>query len=353
MPVHLGPRPFCYRSGACPPYLLYRDYVVNGGLTNYRAGEEVLNTQLDTKSWLLKGTLRLDGGQSLKLIQNSYRSEAGDQLASRFATDMSQAQQQAQTTGIDLDTTTLQYRWNPAGDPFVNLKANLWRTELEQRNPIRVKNWGATPPMFGLPADFRVGSDTEMWGADASNVSKVQTGFGLVTLDYGAWYKNEDTVPSAFTNLVDLAYLRDGKREEAAGYGKLGWEATSWLTINSGLRYMRYHSQDRSPLQNIPVEDAHGQSTDGGGFSPSAGVTIEPLKGAQVYVNYSNALRAPSLMETITGFSTMFNPDLRPERSSNWEIGTNLITDGILRVRRPGYGQARLLRLVGERLYRA
>jgi len=280
-PVSRGPRPYCYPDGSCP--FIYRDYIENGGLTNYRAGEEVLNTQLDTKSWLLKGTLRLDGGQSLKLIQNSYRSEAGDQLASRFATDMSQAQQQAQTTGINLDTTTLQYRWNPAVDPFVNFKANLWRTQLEQRNPIRVKNWGATPPMFGLPADYRVGSDTEMWGGDVSNVSKVETGFGLFTLDYGASYKNEDTAPSAFTNLVDLAYLRDAKREEAAGYGKLSWKATSWLTLNSGLRYMRYHSQDRSVhLQNVAA-NSHGQITEEGGFSPSAGVTIEPLKGAQVY----------------------------------------------------------------------
>ncbi|MCK9911884.1 hypothetical protein MXD81_22200, partial [Microbacteriaceae bacterium K1510] len=87
------------------------DYIVNGGLTNYRAGEEVLNTQLDSKSWLLKGTLHLSESQSLKLIHNGYRSEAGDQIASAFATNMNQSTQQAQTTGINLDSDTLQYRW--------------------------------------------------------------------------------------------------------------------------------------------------------------------------------------------------------------------------------------------------
>jgi len=327
-PVSTGPRPFCYPDGSCP--FIYRDYMINGGLTNYRAGEEVLNTQLDTKSWLLKGTLHLSEGQSLKLIHNGYRSEAGDQIASAFATNVSQATQQAQTTGINLDSDTLQYRWNPAGDPLVNLKANLWRTQLEQRNPIRIKNWGSTPAMYGLPDDFRVGSNTQIWGADVSNVSKFHTSIGAFKYDYGASYKNEDTEPSAYTNLVDLTSLRDGKREEAAGYGKLSWNATSWLTLNSGLRYQHYSATDRSEPKDQPVDDAHGQSVTGGGFSPSVGVTLVPINGAQLYVNYSSALRSPSIMETITGFSTMFNADLKAERSNNWEIGANLIADDLL-----------------------
>lgn len=327
-PVSTGPQPFCYPDGSCP--FIYRDYIVNGGLTNYRAGEEVLNTQLDSKSWLLKGTLHLSESQSLKLIHNGYRSEAGDQIASAFATNMNQSTQQAQTTGINLDSDTLQYRWNPTGDPLINLKANLWRTQLEQRNPIRIKNWSSTPASYGLPNDFRVGSNTEMWGADVSNVSKVQTGIGAFKYDYGASYKNEDTQPSAYTNLVDLTSLRDGKREEAAAYGKVSWNATSWLTLNSGLRYQRYSATDRSEPKDQPVDDAHGQTVTGGGFSPSAGVTLVPINGTQLYVNYSSTLRSPSIMETITGFSTMFNADLKAERSNNWEIGTNFMADDLL-----------------------
>lgn len=53
-PEYIGEQPFCYPSGECP--YVYKDYVINGGLTNYRAGEEVLNTALMTSTFLAKGT---------------------------------------------------------------------------------------------------------------------------------------------------------------------------------------------------------------------------------------------------------------------------------------------------------
>lgn len=328
-PVSTGPRPFCYPSGSCP--FDYLDYVENSGLANYRAGEEVLNTELETESWLAKATLRFGDGQSLKLGYSGYRSEAGDQMASLFSSDTSRATQQAQTTGISLDTGTLQYRWQPSDNPLVNLKANLWMTELGQRNPIRVKNYFVSPSDFGLPDDFRVGSDTTMWGGDVSNVSSLDTAHGPVSLTYGMSYKNEDTRPSAYTEELEGTFLRDGERQEAAAYAKASWQPADWLTVNGGLRYQYYWSTDRSPVQDVPADDSHGQSLEDGGFSPSLGVTIEPFDGAQFYVNYSNSLRSPSIMETLTGFSTMFNPDLKPERSSNWEIGTNFVRDDVLR----------------------
>lgn len=327
-PVHIGRQPFCYPNGECP--FNYYDFVVNGGLANYRAGEEVLNTELETESWLAKGTLRLDDGHRFKLGLTGYRSEAGDQLASQFATDTSRATQQAQTTGVKLDTGTLHYYWQPDSNPLIDAKANLWVSNLEQRNPIRLRRWNVKPSDFGLSDDFRVGSDSLLWGGEIANTSSLTSDYGPIKLSYGATYKNEDTRPSDYTEELEGIKLREGNRQEAAGYGKLSWEATDWLTLNGALRYQHYWSEDRSPPQDIPYDDTHGQSLSGGGFSPSLGVTIEPIKGTQLYANYSNTLRSPSIMESLTGFSTWFNTELEPERSSNWEIGANLVRDGVL-----------------------
>lgn len=330
--VSTGPRQFCYSSGECPEYLLYRDYVENQGVANYRAGEEVLNTELQTESYLAKGTIRFDDGHSLKLGYTGYRSEAGDLLASALGSQYSQPTQQAQTTGITLDTGTAQYRWQPDDNDLVDFKSNLWISKLQQRNPIRLRNWSNPPPSgYGLPDDFRVGSNTTMWGGDLSNTSKVDTSYGLLNLNYGLSYKDEDTAPSAYTRELEGAGLRDGDRQEASLYGKASWQALDWLTLNAGLRYQHYWSEDRSAQASPNAYDpaTYGQTLDDGGFSPSLGVTIEPFKGTQFYVNYSDTMRSPSIMEALTGFSAIFNPTLKPERSSNWEIGSNLFREDV------------------------
>ena len=330
-PATIGPQPFCYSNGTCPPQFLYRDYAVNTGLANYRAGEEVLNTQLETKSWLMKATIRLDDNQSVKFGYNAFRSEAGDKLASVLNADTSQDEQLEQTAGVKLDTGTLKYRWQPDDNDLVDVKSNLWVTQLEQRNPIRVKNYFVTPETLGLPDGFRVGSDTTMWGGDVSNTSKLMVEEMPVQLTYGLSYKYEEIHPSEYTEDLELYALRDGSRHEAAGYGKVTWDATEWLTVTGGLRYQQYWSRDGSSADPTDVTgESHGQNRDDGGFSPSVGVTVEPVEGTQLYVNYSDAMRMPSMMETLTGFSTRYNPDLVPERSRNWEIGANVIEEGIL-----------------------
>src|SRR5690606_10385464 len=88
---------------------------------------------------------------------------------------------------------------------------------------------------------------------------------------------------------------RDAKREEAAGFVKAAWEATDWLTVNGGLRYMHFRTQDRNDPYLERGYDYDTRFSDGG-FSPSLGVTVEPFEGTQLYVNYSNVMRAPSLI---------------------------------------------------------
>ncbi|TPM34187.1 TonB-dependent receptor [Mesorhizobium sp. B2-3-4] len=329
-PVHLGPRPYCYTSGTCVPSLAYKDYVENAGLANYRAGEEVLNTQLETQSWIAKGTWRFGDGQSLEFGYTGFRSEAGDKLASALASVASPATQAAQTSGTKLDTGTLSYRLNPEGNDLVDLTAKLWATSLEMRNPAR-NAYGTKPETLGLPKDFRPGSNTIMWGGEVSNKSKFVTDYGQLDFTYGLTYRNEDTKPSAFTDQIEgWLNLRDAERQEAAGYLKAAYKPVGWLTINTGLRYSEYWLHDRRTVANSPDQLNSKPDRSEGGVSPSVGVTVEPFDGTQFYVNYSNALRFPSLFESVSAFTIIPNPNLGPERSSNWEVGMNFHRNGLL-----------------------
>jgi len=337
-PLSTGPQPFCYSSGTCPANFLYRDYVVNSGLANYRPGEEVLNTQLSTESWLFKVSADIAEDQTLQLGYTGYRSEAGDRLASQQAGYMTQAVQQAQTTGTSLDTFTARYAYTPSDNPLVNVKANAYWTHLEQRNPIRAGTWAVTPTTLGLPADYRVGSDTDMWGADVSNLSQFAFDHGDLDLTTGLAYRGEDTRGSMHTGaLENWLTPRDGIRHELAGYATASYTpaALDWLTLNAGLRYAHYWSKDRvDPYSRSQVTTDRvilGYETDGGGLSPSAGITVEPFEGTQFYVNYANAMRTPSIIESVSAFnSVVANSDVRPEFSRNWEVGTNLTREGLI-----------------------
>ena len=318
-PVNVGPRRVCNTSGSwCDNW---PSYVENGGLTNYRAGEEVLNTQLQTESYLTKGTFRFDGGHELQLGYTGFRSEAGDLLASRFTDDRSQPVQQEQTSGAKLDTGTLRYRWNPDNNDLIDMKASLWLTKLEMRNPRRGSPI-PTSESVGLPSGYRTGADTVMWGGDISNTSSFDLSrYGSVDLTYGASYLNEDTKPSGYTDLLEgWLKLPNVSREEAAVYTKLGYKPVDWLTLNAGLRYSHYSSHNRGESSNVEEEPSDRSQ---GGISPTAGVVVEPFDGAQLYVNYSNALRFPSTVESM-GVFTVIQPDLAPERGNNWDIGANL-----------------------------
>ncbi|WP_235679224.1 TonB-dependent receptor domain-containing protein [Aquibium microcysteis] len=337
-PIGTGPRPFCYSGGYCPPEYLYRDVVENEGLANYRAGEEVLNTQLETESWLVKLNADIGNDQTLQLGYTGFRSEAGDRLASAQAGPMSQAIQQKQTTGTSLDTMTARYRWNPEDNDLVDVKANAYWSHLEQRNPLRAGAYNSPPNSLGLRSDYRSGSDSDLWGADVSNLSKFTFGSGDLDLTYGLSYRGEDTRGSNHAAALETWLTpRDAIRHEIAGFAKASYKPAEldWLTLNAGLRYSHFWSKDRvDPYSRSQIGNNRvvlGHEIDAGGFSPSLGVTVEPFDGTQFYVNYANAMRAPSIIETVSAFnSVVANDAVRPERSSNWEIGANFNLDRLM-----------------------
>ena len=329
-----GPAPLCYSSGTCdyPPSPISYDHTWdNTGLTSYRAGEQVLNTQLTTESWIAKATIRPDDDQSLQLGYTSYRSNAGDVVASLFSSVESQAVQQTQEDETELGTGTLRYRWDPADNDLIDFKANLWMTKLTLRTPPRVSYYSARPEDFGLPYNYMPGNDSKMWGGDVSNESSFSLDqLGSLQFTYGLSYINESTEPLPFSNELNLNIpSRDGSRQEAGAFGKAAYKPFDWLTLNAGLRYSHYWSEDRGEDSTNAMYINSQRNRDEGGYSPSAGVVVEPVKGTQLYANYSSALRMPTIFEAVAGYTLVPNPDIGPERSNNLELGANVIKNGL------------------------
>lgn len=323
----LGGMTACLNYCTNPPfnYYWYPNFIKNTGIANYRPGEQVLNTQLETKSVLLKGKVMFGDGHSIQLGYTGFESEAGNFKANALSTLNLQAVQQPLTTDVEAHTGTFKYRWDPSDNELINLKANLWATKLKQRNAA---DWVAE----GAPKDFKSGPDLWTWGGDISNRSQFSTAYGDIDMTYGASYKKEDTKPTDATRKWDTFLdLRDGEREEAAAYVKTAYKPVDWLTINGGMRYTQMWSRDRSPVKMVHPDMVYGKARlKQDGFSPSVGVTVEPVKGTQFYVNYSSTLRAPSIMESVSAFNMTVNEDTKAERSNNWEIGANFIENDLI-----------------------
>ncbi|EMC2290391.1 TonB-dependent receptor [Salmonella enterica] len=294
--------------------------VTNGGLSTFRAGEEVLNTSYDNQSYLLKGTVRLDGGHSLELGWNKYRSEYGEILPTQFS--YNSYVYQADLSTIDLDTYTARYRWNPEGNELIDLKVDAFRSDVDLRVNAATRTYY---PSIGwdIWTPSRVYIASERYGVTVSNISRLSTGIGDLQLEYGgAWTREDIGLPDDVDGDTYVGWAtREGRRNEASGFALLEWRPIDWLTLNGSLRYSRFETQDET--------DSSRHSADG--WSPVASVTVEPVQGLQLYGKYGSVIRSPSIFETLKSDSFVASTQnfVEPERARSIEVGLNHLQEDV------------------------
>lgn len=296
------------------------------GLNRYRAGEEVLNTSVDNQSWLLKGTWKPTPDQALELGHMKFQSRYGELMPSAIL--RGEGALQSALSDVDADTWTARYRWNP-DNPLIELKANLWKTALD--NTIRnTYSFPAMPPEYTyIEVSYR---QAERWGLDAANTSRFITGWGDMALQYGFTHGKEDVHPISDSQSFSS---NNAKRKESSAFVSGEWVPTDWLKLEAALRHTRYNSYDRMitqvPSQGRPITftPTHLRGR-GNGNAPITALTYTPFEGVQVYARYAEALRMPGLFETSSGpVPTMLAMNLKPEHARNREYGINLLRDGL------------------------
>lgn len=378
--------------------------------TTYNAGEEVLNSSSRTESFLLKTTLRPADGHTFDLGYRRYDGRIGEIMPSdifRFGTGGIYQYPLGHTT---IDTYTARYNYLPAGNPLVDLTADLWLTDAQTSQLTSVR----------APASQAYRSDrawsrqaNQRIGGGLANTSNWATDYGDLKLDLGGSFQLEELRPQkgVVTNQDDInanRMLREGSRQEFSFNGKLEYKPVDRLTLWGGGRYTHYRSKDhianataREQERNLRYlraynaggsgnmmwfPDQNGQYTDatdprlnngivfqntnypfegvryndfgavdstvypsqfgsvvsgydfsrkesnsGGAFAPAVGINIEVLPDTFVYASYTLGFRMPSLFETSQGvLQTMPGKGLKPERSSNWEVGASALQKGLL-----------------------
>jgi len=283
------------------------------GSTNFVGGEEVYNSSTDTESVLAKIIIRPADDHVLELGYGGYWNTYGENYPGSLGSATSSVYQNSILSKTSLDRFTARYRWNPGTD-LVDLKLNGWASKLKERAPSLAN---ADPSRRYV----------DSWGADLTNSSRILTPAGLFSADYGVSFLHEEAGPIG--NWVSSGAIppgREGTRSEYSLFLQSALEPVSWLRFEAGARYQKYRLKDRQSGTTYHT-DIFNRSEDT--VSYSLGVTLMPVDGVQIFANYKQAGRLPSLMEATTGFFMIANPDLHKETAHDWEYGVNYSRTGL------------------------
>lgn len=293
-------------------------------MSPYRKVSEVFNTSQDVTSFLAKGTVRWGDGHSLKLgyinYQNNYGENYETLLGFALSPTLSIPAEQFPLSRTVTNTVTSEYRYDPAGNPVVDVSAHLWATNLHTESMVVLSNSGGSS---GGDLDVRT------YGGDVTNTSIFDTAFGAVTMENGAEFvfesaRSDQIIQSYPWGTYYFSPNPNGDRTLASIFNRTRLELTDYLTVSGGLRYDYYQSVGKG----LAAEKGD-QSADR--LSPQVAVTVEPVSGLQLFGSYSGGWRPPSLREQ-TAFSEgtlMINPDLRPETSQSFEFGLNYLASDV------------------------
>jgi hemoglobin/transferrin/lactoferrin receptor protein len=291
-----------------------------GGASNanslVKPGQEVFNTSENTDSFLAKGKVKWGDGQSLELGYLSYNSHYGeiDELSYQAAIVSGLIPYgQFALSETHVDTYTAKYKFEPSDNPYVNLRANLWLTDLA------AQHYGTLPGPYG---------DATL-GGDVGNTSVFDTPLGKLSWDNGVEFSREHATAEQFPSNVTgsegwESYGPSGVRLTTGTFSNASLKPLSWLTLSGGLRYDHYNSSGEGYLTKFPERSA-------GRVSPNAGVVISPIEGIQFYGQYKEGYRPPSLRETHWNYQGLLwnNPDLQPEVAKNYEAGVNVLRNDV------------------------
>ncbi|PIQ85613.1 MAG: hypothetical protein COV74_07900 [Candidatus Omnitrophica bacterium CG11_big_fil_rev_8_21_14_0_20_45_26] len=133
---------------------------------------------------------------------------------------------------------------------------------------------------------------------------------------------NHDKEQDAFGgHVVETTALEDLRSSEVSNVG-LFWNErlhlNEWIIGHFGIRNDHYWLAMVNGLNHAKDLNRHWHST-----NVSTGLVLKPIESIDLFGNYSEAFRIPSLSDFKT-FGDDLPPNLRPEKSDNFELGTRL-----------------------------
>lgn len=217
--------------------------------------------------------------------------------------------------------TVLNYELNPTGyEDWINLNVTAFNSESYY---FRVLDY----LYQDVPTHVDYKNEDERYGINAKNLMQFETGdiFHRLLVGFDYEIRNEDAL-----------YVRNGV---ATDFGSMPNEY-----MNLGF----YFQEEASMLDDKLVlhvggrldffeRDVHNgkEKYDDSNFSPRIGGSYEVAEGLNLLFNYSESFRAPTPHETSSSgplnphYWYTPNPNLKPERAEEYEIGFSYVGDGI------------------------
>ena len=266
---------------------------------NYAAADSgvVANTATKTQNYFAKLSV-LDYKYHELRLSAGYNLSSGDYITGGPGSDMGipDATRSASPQDMERGTYTLDYRFLP-DNPLVNVSVNAYYNHRNLENK-----------------DSQMDVTNNNLGANAKNVFKFDISQLKNTLTAGTDYEKENGI----TAMNDGTHKTNSS--EVWGLFVQGLSEFSFLSVSYGLRLDDYTS-DFGPRITL----------DGNEFSPNVGVAVVPVKGLQLFANYSEAVRATGTipiqwLSNIADTATFNNgKPFEPETSTMQETGIKYV----------------------------
>ncbi len=329
-----------YRAGSRNPGLFTtgngKYYTVENSRPEYTYSRQT--------SGLLKANVKLTDDQELHL---GYVGSTIDYAKTSDVTNSFVDFNETQT-----HTLTAKHNWDPVSD-LINLDTNLYwtRTQNNQKRPVRYTTAGAVSTN-----SFETDYTLDTVGLDIANESRwhlddLNDGLSSVRLNYGTeFFQDKGTTDSSTGNEggAGAGYQLEGstpggKRDVAGSFLRGTYDWNDRFEVYGGVRYDYYQLDGdaywcdvRNTCANggVPYDvDLSDQK-----LSPSFGASVTPVQGMQVFANYRQNMRAPTITETMikgehignVGIPFYSNANLKSEESETKEIGVNFKYDDVV-----------------------
>jgi heme acquisition protein HasR len=300
-------------------------------------GTSLLSAQ-DQQSALLKGTWRFAPGHQLKLSYIGFDAKFDEGPAVR--------QESLAVTHNHIQTNTLlaNYDWRPAGSTLLDLKSSVYYTRTRNQAQRGVGTLDTN--------EYQLQYQTSTVGGTLQNSARFSVPHADVLLKTGGEFFHDWTDPQAQslsagadagTTALYAGATPAGKRTVASLFGEASLLHSDWLEVTGGLRYDWYGMNGSGRMRVGSIANPGGVrpgttvvysrfnvDRHDGAFSPKLSVAIKPVQPIQLFASIGQGMRPPALTEALLWGShsgSLFpyypNPNVRAERSTNWEVGAN------------------------------
>lgn len=294
------------------------------------------NPQTDRNASLLgKLVLQPGAGQKHVLTLEYVRQNSEvDLLSSRAKAPLSAASVVDESANKTMQRERLgwQARYSVAG-----VLADRVQTLLSAQNTAAQDNGHTTRNDGGVRIRDTAYGERAWQASVQADKTLVMSPQWLQKLSYGLDYSRTDITsffdgsdPKPLVAYVPKKYFPDTRDSSVALYAQSEWVSERW-SVTPGLRLEQFSLDVISQDGFAPPSPTPGISVSGTSVTPKLGALYRVAPPWSVYGNYASGFRAPNAAQ-INGFvenptpttfvKLLANPDLQPETSKNFELGT-------------------------------